>query len=45
MPIRFPKEFRDDVVRIARSRESEVTLAQIAKDFDIHVGTLDRWMR
>ena len=45
MPKPFPKEFRDDVVRIARNRDPEVTLAQIAKDFGIHVGTLDKWMR
>jgi len=45
MPKPFPKEFRDDVVRVAQQRDPEVTLAQIAKDFGVHVGTLDRWMR
>lgn len=45
MPTPFPKEFRDDVVRVALNRDSDVTLAQIAKDFGIHVGTLDKWMR
>ncbi|MBN6751846.1 IS3 family transposase [Micrococcus luteus] len=45
MPKPFPKEFRDDVVRVAQSRDPEVTLAQIAKDFGVHVGTLDKWMR
>ncbi len=45
MPKPFPKEFRDDVVRVALSRDPEVTLAQIAKDFGVHVGTLDKWMR
>ena len=45
MPKPFPQEFRDDVVRIAQQRDPEVTLAQIAKDFGIHVGTLDKWMR
>lgn len=45
MPKPSPQEFRDDVVRIAQQRDSEVTLAQIAKDFGIHVGTLDKWMR
>lgn len=29
----FPREFREDVVRVAPSRKPEVTLAQIAKDF------------
>ncbi len=45
MPKPFPKEFRDDVVRVAQRRDTEVTLAQIAKDFGVHVGTLDKWMR
>ncbi|MGO2633504.1 MAG: IS3 family transposase [Galactobacter sp.] len=45
MPKPFPKEFRDDVVRVAQNRDPEVTLAQIAKDFGVHVGTLDKWMR
>ena len=45
MPPRYPKEFRDDVVKIALDRGAEVTLAQIAKDFGIHVGTLDKWLR
>ena len=33
MPKRFPKEFRDDVVRVARS--SKLTHEEIAHDFDI----------
>ena len=45
MPAPYPQEFRDDVVRVARSREDGVTIAQIAKDFGVHVGTLDKWMR
>ncbi|QYM75595.1 IS3 family transposase [Leucobacter luti] len=45
MPPRYPREFRDDVIRIALNRGPEVTLAQIAKDFGIHVGTLDKWLR
>lgn len=45
MPKPFPKEFRDDVVRVAQNRDPEVTLAQIAKDFDVHIGTLDKRMR
>ena len=45
MPKPFPKEFREDVVRVANERDPEVTLAQIAKDFGVHVGTLDKWMR
>lgn len=45
MPKPFPKEFRADVVRVASNRGPDVTLAQIAKDFGVHVGTLDNWMR
>lgn len=45
MPKPFPKEFREDVVRVAQQRDPEVTLAQTAEDFGVHVGTLDKWMR
>ena len=45
MPTRYPREFRDDVIRIALIRRPEATLAQIAQDFGIHVGTLDKWLR
>src|SRR5690554_4153323 len=45
MPKAFPKEFRDDVVRVAQNRDPGVTLAQIAKDFGVHVGTLNKWLR
>ena len=45
MPKPFPKEFRDDVIRVAENRDPEMTLAEIAKDFGVHVGTLDKWMR
>ncbi|WP_186367335.1 hypothetical protein [Kocuria salsicia] len=41
MPKPFPKEFRDDVVRVAQQRDPDLTLAQIAKDFGVHVGTLE----
>lgn len=44
MPKLYPQEFRDDVVRVARARETGVTLAQIAKDFGIHEMTLNKWM-
>lgn len=45
MPKPYPKEFREDVVRVARDREPGVTLAQIAKDFGVHEMTLQKWMR
>ena len=45
MPAPCPQELREDVVRVARSREDGVTLAQIAKDFGIHEMTLHKWIR
>lgn len=45
VPSPYPQEFRDDVVRVARERESGVTLAQIAKDFGIHEMTRQKWLR
>jgi transposase len=41
----YPQEFRDDVVRVARNRESGVTIEQIAADFGVHPITLSKWMR
>lgn len=41
----YPQKFRDDVVRVARNRESGVGLEQIAKDFGIHFTTLYSWMK
>ncbi|WP_202932049.1 transposase [Kocuria marina] len=45
MPAPYPQEFRDDVVRVARSHEDGVTIAQIAKDFGVHEMTLHKWIR
>ena len=41
----YPKEFRDDVVRVARNRAPSVGLDQIAKDFGIHFTTLYSWVK
>ena len=41
----FPKEFREDVVRVARDRGPGVTLEQIATDFGVHPMTLSKWLR
>ena len=43
VPKPYPREFRDDVVRVARNRESGVTIEQIAKDFGVHTMTLQKW--
>jgi transposase len=41
----YPEEFREDVVRVARSRPAGVTLEQIAADFGVHPMTLSKWLR
>jgi transposase len=45
VPKPFPREFREDVVRVARHREPGVTLEQIAADFGVHPMTLSKWLR
>ena len=45
MPKPYPREFREDVVRVARNRDKDVTLAQIASGFGIHEVTLSKWLR
>lgn len=42
MPRPYPREFRDDVVAIARRRE--VSIEQIAKDFGISATTVQNWV-
>lgn len=45
MPKPYPREFRDDVVRVARNRESGVHLKQIAADFGISESCLNGWLK
>jgi transposase len=45
MPRPFPKEFGEDVVRVARNRDASTTLEQIAEDFGVHTTTLTNWLR
>ena len=45
VPKPYPREFRDDVVRVARDRGPGVTVEQIAKDFGVHPMTLFKWLR
>ena len=45
MPKPYPREFRDDVVRVARNREAGVTIEQIAKDFGVHTMTFQKWLQ
>jgi len=44
VPKPYPKEFRDDVVRLARNRELGVHLRQIAADFGISESCLTNWL-
>ena len=45
MPKPYPKEFRDDVVRVARNRAPEQHLKQIAADFGISESCLTNWLK
>ncbi len=44
MPKPYPREFREDVIRVARNRDAGVTLERIARDFGIHPMTLSNWI-
>ncbi len=43
MPKAYPKEFRDDVVAVAR--QGQAPLTQIAKDFGVSEGCVHGWMK
>jgi transposase len=43
MPKKFPVEFKRDVVAVAR--RGDLTLAEVAADFDISIESVRRWMR
>lgn len=45
MPKPYPKEFRADVVRVARNREPGQHVKQIAADFGISESCLTNWMK
>jgi len=42
MPKAFPKEFRQDVIRVFR--ESDASIAQVARDFGVSSSCLKRWL-
>ncbi|NYD57584.1 transposase-like protein [Nocardioides marinisabuli] len=44
MPKSYPKEFRDDIVRVARDREPGVHLKQIAADFGNSESCHTSWL-
>ena len=43
MPKKFPPEFKRDVVTVAR--RGDLSIAEVAADFDISVEAVRRWMR
>ena len=45
MPKPYPKEFRDDVINVARNRDENTTLSEVAHDFGLHEGTIRKWIR
>ena len=45
MPKPYPREFRDDVVRVARGREPGQRLVDIAAAFGISETCLANWMK
>ncbi len=42
MPKAFPKEFCEDVIRVYK--DSDASMAQVAKDFGISPSCLKRWL-
>jgi transposase len=43
MPKKFPAEFKRDIANVAR--RGDLTLAEVAHDFDVSVESVRRWMR
>ena len=44
MPRPYPREFRQDVIRVARNREPGVRIKDIAADFGISESCLQTWL-
>ena len=45
MPRPYPQEFREDVIRVARNREPDTRISDIAKDFGISESCLNGWLK
>ena len=45
MPPAYPREFREDVIRVARNRGPGVRIKDIAEDFGISESCLQNWLR
>jgi len=41
----YPREFREDVIKVARGREPDVLLKTIASDFGISESCLNNWLK
>jgi len=44
MPRRYPQEFREDVIGVARDRDPDVRLKDVAADFGISESCLVNWL-
>lgn len=44
MPKPYPREFREDVIRVARNRDPEVRIKDVAADFGISESCLQNWL-
>jgi transposase len=44
MPKPYPRELREDVIRVARTREPDVQIKDIAADFGISESCLQNWL-
>jgi transposase len=44
VPRPYPREFREDVIRVARNREPGVRIKDIAADFGISESCLQNWL-
>lgn len=45
MPRPYPREFREDVIRVARGREPGSHLKDVAADFGISESCLNNWLK
>jgi transposase len=41
----YPREFREDVIRVARDRDPDIRLKDIAADFGISESCLNGWLK
>jgi len=44
MPRPYPREFREDVIRVARDRDPGVRIRDVAADFGISESCLQNWL-